>query len=91
MTKISKKSEVLLRHSIAGGLRAARLRRELTQAQLAEQLGMSQARLSEIERGTASLTAELVRLKKAVRDDDQFANDQFPNGVDGTVARLRGK
>lgn len=49
---------MLLRHSIAGGLRAARLRRELTQAQLAEQLGMSQARLSEIERGTASLTAE---------------------------------
>ncbi len=40
---------------------------------------------------TASLTAELGRLKKAVRDDDQFANDQFPNGVDGTVARLRGK
>ncbi len=40
---------------------------------------------------TASLTAELVRLKEAVRDDDQFANDQFPNGVDGTVARLRGK
>lgn len=40
---------------------------------------------------TASLKAELWRLKLAVRDDDQFANDQFPNGVDGTVARLRGR
>ena len=27
----------------------------------------------------------------AVRDDDQFADEQPPNGVDGTVAKLRGK
>jgi arylsulfatase A-like enzyme len=40
---------------------------------------------------TATLKAELARLKQEVRDSDQFANDQFPNGVDGTVARLRGK
>ena len=40
---------------------------------------------------TASLKAELARLKRAVRDDDQLANEQLPNGVDGTVARLRGK
>ena len=40
---------------------------------------------------TASLKAELARLKKAMKDDDQFANEQPPNGVDGTVARLRGK
>lgn len=40
---------------------------------------------------TATLKAELLRLKKALRDDDQFAGEQFPNGVDGTVARLRGK
>jgi len=26
-----------------------------------------------------------------VRDDDQLANEQLPNGVDGTVAALRGK
>ena len=25
------------------------------------------------------------------RDDDQLANDQLPNGVDGPVAKLRGK
>jgi arylsulfatase A-like enzyme len=40
---------------------------------------------------TAALKAELSRLKRAVRDDDQLANEQLPNGVDGPVARLRGK
>jgi arylsulfatase A-like enzyme len=43
------------------------------------------------EKITASLKAELLRLKNAVRDGDQFANEQPPNGVDGPVARLRGK
>ena len=40
---------------------------------------------------TATLKAELARLKAAVQDNDQLANDQLPNGVDGTVARLRGR
>ena len=40
---------------------------------------------------TASLKAELLRVKRAARDDDQLANEQLPNGVDGTVAKLRGK
>ena len=40
---------------------------------------------------TATLKAELLRLKRLVNDDDQFANEQPPNGVDGTVAKLRGK
>jgi arylsulfatase A-like enzyme len=40
---------------------------------------------------TATLKAELARLKRAVRDDDQLANEQLPNGVDGPVARLRGR
>ena len=43
------------------------------------------------EQLTASLKAELTRLKASVQDTDQLANDQIPNGVDGTVARLRGK
>ena len=43
------------------------------------------------EQLTSMLKAELVRLKKAVRDDDQLANEQLQNGVDGTVAMLRGK
>jgi arylsulfatase A-like enzyme len=40
---------------------------------------------------TRTLKAELARLKAAVKDDDQFANEQPPNGVDGTVEKLRGK
>lgn len=43
------------------------------------------------ERITAALKAELYRLKRLVRDEDQLADVQFPSGVDGTVAELRGK
>jgi arylsulfatase A-like enzyme len=43
------------------------------------------------EKLTATLKAELARLKASLGDKDQFANDQFPNGVDGPVAKLRGK
>jgi arylsulfatase A-like enzyme len=39
----------------------------------------------------ATLKGELARLKTEVRDDDRLADAQLPNGVDGTVARLRGK
>jgi arylsulfatase A-like enzyme len=40
---------------------------------------------------TASLQAELQRVKQAARDEDQLANELIPNGVDGPVAKLRGK
>jgi arylsulfatase A-like enzyme len=40
---------------------------------------------------TTNLKRELARLKLAARDDDQLATEQLPNGVDGPVARLRGK
>jgi arylsulfatase A-like enzyme len=40
---------------------------------------------------TATLKRELTRLKQSFGDTDQFADDQFPNGVDGPVAKLRGK
>ena len=43
------------------------------------------------EQLTATLKTELARLKREVRDDDQLANEQLPNGVDGPVSRLRGK
>ena len=43
------------------------------------------------EKVTAALKAELLRLKQAVHDEDQLANEQLPNGVDGPVAKLRGK
>jgi arylsulfatase A-like enzyme len=44
-----------------------------------------------LETLTASLKAELARLKREVGDSDQLADVQLPNGVDGTVAGLRGK
>lgn len=40
---------------------------------------------------TTTLKAELLRLKQALRDEDQLANEQLPNGVDGPAAKLRGK
>ena len=40
---------------------------------------------------TARLKAELARLKREVRDEDQLADEQPTNGVDGPVSRLRGK
>ena len=43
------------------------------------------------EQLTAGLKTELLRLKQALRDDDQFANEQPPDGVDGPVGKLRGK
>ena len=37
-----------------------------------------------------TLKDELARLKREVLDDDQLADTQLPNGVDGPIARLRG-
>jgi arylsulfatase A-like enzyme len=44
-----------------------------------------------LESLTADLKRQLAQLKREVRDDDQLANEQISNGVDGAVARLRGK
>jgi arylsulfatase A-like enzyme len=43
------------------------------------------------ERLTSALKAELMRLKRELRDEDQLANQQFESGVDGSVSALRGK
>jgi arylsulfatase A-like enzyme len=40
---------------------------------------------------TETLKTELARLKREARDDDQLANEQIPQGVDGTVQELRGQ
>jgi arylsulfatase A-like enzyme len=40
---------------------------------------------------TATLKTELARLKREAKDDDQLADVQIPQGVDGTVQQLRGK
>ena len=43
------------------------------------------------EKLAATLKSELLRLKQALRDEDQLANEQLPNGVGGPVEKLRGK
>jgi arylsulfatase A-like enzyme len=43
------------------------------------------------ERLQAELTSELMRLRRELGDEDQFADEPLPNGVDGTVERLRGR
>jgi arylsulfatase A-like enzyme len=40
---------------------------------------------------TAELRATLARLRSDLQDDDRFADEQPPSGVDGSVAALRGK
>ena len=40
---------------------------------------------------TAELKATLARLRAELQDDDRFADEQPPAGVDGKVAALRGK
>lgn len=43
------------------------------------------------EATTAELKARLARLRSDLQDDDRFADEQPPAGVDGSVAALRGK
>ncbi len=43
------------------------------------------------EKLTSALKGELARLKESFGDRDQLAGEQLPNGVDGPVAKLRGK
>jgi hypothetical protein len=40
---------------------------------------------------TAELKATLARLRQELQDDDRFADEQPPPGVDGSVATLRGQ
>ena len=40
---------------------------------------------------TARLKTEMGRLKREAKDEDQLADVQIPQGVDGTVEKLRGK
>ncbi len=40
---------------------------------------------------TAELEATLARLRRELEDDDRFASEQPPQGVDGTVQQLRGR
>ena len=44
-----------------------------------------------LEALTTQLTELLAKLKSDIADEDRLANEQLPNGVDGPVAKLRGK
>jgi transcriptional regulator with XRE-family HTH domain len=82
-----------IRKSIGRALRDLRLERRWSQGDLAEKLGVSQSRISDVERGRRSLTAEqlvyvLTLFNATVR---QFAPD-LPSGsqpeLQNTLARL---
>ena len=40
---------------------------------------------------TGELKATLARLRKELQDDDRFSDQLPPEGVDGSVAKLRGR
>jgi transcriptional regulator with XRE-family HTH domain len=86
------KSLDLERGRIAHEIRGLRLERRWTQAELAERLGLSQSRLSEIERGDGSFTAEqflrVLRLFNA--DLRRFApkKENHDSALQNTLARL---
>ncbi len=83
-----------LRTSIAGKVRQLRTERRWTQAQLAKLLGLSQNRLSEIELGQGSFTAEqlLVVLKTFNVPVDYFASSKASaeSQLQNALARLGG-
>lgn len=76
---------------VVAKVRALRTERRWTQAELAEKLGLSQARLSEIERGGGSFTAEqfleVLRLFN-VNLDAFIAPQRVEDELQNTLARL---
>ena len=85
------KSIVSLRREIAVRVRDLRMKRGWSQAELAKKLYLSQSRLSEIERGKSSLTAEqfllLLRLfNVTVRDFVSEPSDE-PAEIQNALAR----
>lgn len=81
-----------IRTEIAGKIRALRIDRHWTQAELSKRLGLSQGRFSEIERGQGSFTAEqfLEVLKLFNVPVSHFAGSQDGAGfeVQNALARL---
>jgi transcriptional regulator with XRE-family HTH domain len=86
------KSLDIERRRIAQEIRALRLERRWTQAELAKRLGLSQGRLSEIERGDGSFTAEqfLSVLRLFNVDLRRFAPERQDNdsALQNALARL---
>jgi transcriptional regulator with XRE-family HTH domain len=79
------------RMHIVSRVRELRVERRWTQAELAEKLGLSQARLSEVERGGGSLTAEqlvLVLRLFNVRLEDVVGLQPVEDELQNALARL---
>jgi transcriptional regulator with XRE-family HTH domain len=82
-----------IRSNVAAKVRELRTTRRLTQADLARRLGLSQSRLSEIERGQGSFSAEqfLVLLKLFNVTAAEFSKSHAPNkqaDLQNALARL---
>src|SRR4051812_19664007 len=80
------------RVAIARKVRALRTARQWTQAELAARLGLSQSRLSEIERGAGSFTAEqfleILRLFNVTPDDFVTVEHAGDQALQNALARL---
>ena len=80
------------RISLARKVRVLRTARHWTQAELATRLGLSQNRLSEIERGAGSFTAEqfleILRLFNVTPDDFVAVEQASDAALQNTLARL---
>jgi transcriptional regulator with XRE-family HTH domain len=83
------------RRTIAGKIRRLREARHLTQAELAARLGISQGRLSEIERGAGSFTAEqlvvLMQLFNVTASELAGVSTDREDAVQNALARLGAK
>jgi transcriptional regulator with XRE-family HTH domain len=92
MTRVSSTDSLRSRKKIAAKVRELRLARKLTQVELAKRLHISQSRLSEIEHGGGSFTAEqfleVLRLFNAAASD--FVEDARDQGLElqNALARL---
>lgn len=87
-----RENQIIARRKIAAKVRDLRQARRWTQADLAKRLGLSQNRLSEIERGDGSFTAEqfLLLLKLFNVTASQFAYEPGDpsQGIQNALARL---
>ena len=79
------------RRHIVARVRELRAERRWTQAELGEKLGLSQARLSEIERGAGSFSAEQlveILVQFNVRLEDLVGQQPGDDAIQNALARL---
>lgn len=85
-------SDLSLLQQLGHRLRRARLRRNLSQQQLAERAGINRTTVSEYERGSSTSTMTLVQVLRALEmleELDGFLPEPGPSPLD--LARRQGK